>query len=268
MGGDPLDVRTDAAVVGGRPQAVGLVEDGRGSAIALLYAEAAPGDPAAADAAPKLRAYALAPRTPDGGPLLLRSGFAYLGPKELGLVTLYVDRVNERASGAFVSLATLITGRRAVHPLPTLADLGERPIACTPAQRTGTPRFEVPLYANSERLFEGQRRPVLVTERAVATGSAPSSALWLLTRGAVLHGTPEAPCVAGWEAVGTEHAPFAALIGGDLRHAWLFRKPTGEQPGRSVEARPMSCRYDSGGALPPHLWHEPGATRIGAPKRP
>ena len=118
-------------------------------------------------------------------------------------------------------------------------------------------------------LFPNGRRPVLVTEGTKdAKSLGLSGPMWFLTDGAILHGTPKDPCVAGYRgsAVGMNRV---IVVAGDLQHAWMFRPapPTSgclcdpndeacdctdpanqvkhdkNQVIASVEVRPMTCQY-------------------------
>ncbi|MFO0618604.1 MAG: hypothetical protein U0414_38790 [Polyangiaceae bacterium] len=155
--------------------------------------------------------------------------------------------------------------------MPTLDDLADRPRACSADDRKNTPRAYMPVFNRSTRtaLFPNGRRPVLVTEGAKdAKSLGLSGPMWFLTDGAILHGTPKDPCVAGFRgsAVGQNRV---VVIAGDLQHAWLFRPapPTSgclcdpndescdcsdpanqikhdkNQVIASVEWRPMTCTY-------------------------
>jgi len=108
----------------------------------------------------------------------------------------------------------------------------------------------------------------------------------LLTSSAVLHGSPEEPCVAAFDAdvvpidtsggiatpggygygggYGTAPTPTApereeaVILLDDLEHAWLF-KHAAQAGGRTrVEYRLMSCRFDPGIEVPPEVYDAQG----------
>ena len=106
--------------------------------------------------------------------------------------------------------------------------------------------------------LHGTRHPVVVNDAV----DAPRV---MLTAEAVLHGTPENPCVAafGVDPVTNESgakAPETALISpDDLEHAWLFRQvPLASGNGTRVEYRAMSCRFSPTLEIPTELYREPG----------
>ena len=125
-------------------------------------------------------------------------------------------------------------------------------------------------------LFPGARHPVLVQEPRPKNAVGVAEPLALITRGAVVQGTPEAPCLGAFEAepppnaVGS--AAMGAVIPGDLAHAWLFRAASdapAPRPGRrgqsgpspALEYRPMACHYDPTARVPESIWNSPGTTR-------
>jgi hypothetical protein len=88
----------------------------------------------------------------------------------------------------------------------------------------------------------------------------------MITGEAVMHGTPEAPCVAAWEASivqidgGPEPQGERAIIPlDDLEHAWLFRTVSDEDGNQTeIEYRIMSCRFDSSVHVPQEVYAQPG----------
>jgi hypothetical protein len=104
-------------------------------------------------------------------------------------------------------------------------------------------------------------------------GSAPAAPaslqepIVLLTSSAVLHGTPAAPCVAGWEANAIGRAPIAAVLAGDLARSWIFRlvgTPAAAAQavnGVTIEARPIACRFEPGAKVPDAIWNEQATSR-------
>jgi hypothetical protein len=108
---------------------------------------------------------------------------------------------------------------------------------------------------------------VLVSEPPAKNAVGVSAPITLLTAGAVVHGSPAAPCAAGWEAWSAAHEKMSAVLSGDLARSWIFRvvsapgKP-GEAPSPSVEYRAMTCRYDPAATIPDAVWNEKGTARI------
>jgi hypothetical protein len=129
-------------------------------------------------------------------------------------------------------------------PVPTQRSLGDRPDACDAARRAHTPRVVASFQP-------GTRHPVVVTD----TVEGPRT---LLTGFAVLHGSPEAPCAAAFEAVGL--APetgqptrdSALILLDDMEHSVLFRR-AGERSPR-IEYRNMACRFDPTLEIPPEVY--------------
>ena len=146
-----------------------------------------------------------------------------------------------RADGALVEPALSV---------PTQRDLAERPAACSAAVREASPRV-------IGRALPGTRHPVVVSDpvdppRAMLTGDA------------VLHGTSEAPCAAGFEvSVVRASAERGAdergvVLLDDLEHAWLLRRVDAPDGGLArVEYRGMSCRFEPGLEIPDELLGEP-----------
>ncbi|WP_437735866.1 hypothetical protein [Sorangium sp. So ce1335] len=259
-----LDVRGDAVLADGQPVGVGMVRPASsGPVTAMLLAHrpapapsgaAAPPDPGAPWA---IDAVTVAP--PPGRDRIVHTDWTYAG-KAIGVTTLVADPRHATAWAIFQSFRGDGTLGPA-QPLPTPLDLGDAPRACSAAERAATARHEAPLFLGSEALFPGTRHPVLVTD-AAGTSGAPE-AMVLLTAAMVLHGTPAAPCVAGWEARSIGRAPLSAIVPGDLARSWLFRAAAGSSgaSGASVEVRPMTCRFDPGAKVPEAVWNEPGTAR-------
>lgn len=132
--------------------------------------------------------------------------------------------------------------------VPTQSDLGSLPEPCSETERAQTPRV-VASY------LPGTRHPILVSDAV----DAPRT---LLTGRAVLHGTPERPCVAAFDAEpvffdgGTTPNEGAIFLPGDPEHAWLFRVTAAEQ----VEYRPMSCRFSPTAEVPAEVFRMPGTS--------
>ncbi|HET9930580.1 MAG TPA: hypothetical protein VFQ35_07830 [Polyangiaceae bacterium] len=140
-----------------------------------------------------------------------------------------------RPDGALVDPPVLV---------PTQLGLGEHPTACDAERRAHTPRI-VAAYQ------PGTRHPIVVNDNV----EGPRT---LLTAFAVLHGTPEAPCVASYEAVGlsadTGQATreTALILMDDLEHSVLFRRGAGDAG--QVSYRHMSCRFDPAVEVPPEVY--------------
>jgi hypothetical protein len=190
----------------------------------------------------------------------------FTAPEDFGLVEhTGISYIGERAS--LLVVTTDVAGREAkglLYPLradgavfdeptrvPTQLDLGQTPRACTPADLS-TPRVVVPYQP-------GTRHPVLVTDPVEPTRV-------FLTADAVLHGTPETPCVAAYEAPlvssefsGAAQGEQAIVAMASLERAWLFRKeqvPGGDKP--ELAYRTMSCRVDPDADVPPEVFRERG----------
>ncbi len=135
--------------------------------------------------------------------------------------------------------------------VPTQADLPLQAQPCSAAEKQGSARVIAPF-------LHGTRHPVIVND-------AVEAPRLMLTAEAVLHGTPESPCVAafGVEPVANEagvKATETALIApDDLEHAWLFRQvPAQNGAGARAEYRSMSCRFAPTLEIPGELYREPG----------
>jgi hypothetical protein len=135
---------------------------------------------------------------------------------------------------------------------PTQRDLPDAPSACTPQRRADSPRIIAPYQP-------GRRHPLVVRD-------AVEPVRVLLTDSAVMHGTPEAPCVDVFDAEpvktsGASNARERALLSLD-GPSWLFRM-TADNSRRDarVEYRSMSCRPDPGVEVPPEVYDMPGTDR-------
>jgi hypothetical protein len=258
--------RGDAATLGGSPSAVAFVDR---APLAQLFAIARP--------RAQGRGFDLEARTIAPGYAELE--WIYSGDRT-GVAALSFGAGPERADAWMLSDRGLDAEAVA---LPRLAHVADRVAACSTEKRRSTPRSISPHFTRSGALTStAGRRAVLVTD-APSSGSASLGApvlepIWLLTDGAVLHGSPADPCIAAWKASGLRGGAIA-VITGDLEHAWLIKEafevdPDAEKaarqppPGvggggsgrlsRLVMARPMSCKIDGSLAVP----HEV-ATRAG-----
>jgi hypothetical protein len=135
---------------------------------------------------------------------------------------------------------------------PTQRDLADPPSACTPQRRADSPRIIAPYQP-------GRRHPLVVRDSVEPVRV-------LLTDAAVLHGTPDAPCVDVFDAeqVKTSNASNSrerALLSLD-GPSWLFRM-TSDNSRRDarVEYRSMTCRPDPGVEVPAEIYDMPGTDR-------
>jgi hypothetical protein len=246
--------RDDAARVGGRLIAVGVIEGA--ATVGLLATRGADG------AAPAVDAATLAPPAAIGATSV--TGWTYNGQAP-GFLAVAADSAGE----AWMASAWRPFGEdgKLGPPVatPTLFDLPDRPRPCRAEEMKSTPRTESPMTAagRGALMARGRRHPVVVPGGADV--GTPDGELHLLTAGAVLHGTPSSPCLAGWEATAIDGRRAAAVILGDLSRAWVFRVAqvapgSGRAPGTSVdvEVRAMSCRWDPSAPTPDGVWDETG----------
>jgi hypothetical protein len=133
--------------------------------------------------------------------------------------------------------------------VPTQADVLDRSLGCSAREREVSPRILAPHDP-------GTRRAVLVRDRVEPLRV-------LLTDGAVLHGTPSAPCVAAYDAepvrtaAGSAATRERALLGSDGA-SWLFRvAPEGTRRDARIEYRAMRCTADPAAEAPPELFDLP-----------
>jgi hypothetical protein len=136
---------------------------------------------------------------------------------------------------------------------PAQRDIGDVPVACTPEQRTDTPRVIAPYQP-------GRRRPLVVIDPVEPVRVFLSDA-------AVLHGTPERPCAAAFDAElvksssGTSSARERALLSLD-GPSWLFRVTVdNSRRDARVEYRTMSCHPDPAVEVPSEVYDMPGTDR-------
>lgn len=120
-------------------------------------------------------------------------------------------------------------------PVPTLRGLGDRPSACSVERRAKTPRV-------ISAATQGTLHPVVVSDSV----EGPRT---LLTMGAVLHGTPEAPCASTFGAVlvpaeGAQANRESALISLDTPERSVLFRILGDGAAARVEYRAMNCRFD------------------------
>jgi photosystem II stability/assembly factor-like uncharacterized protein len=179
-----------------------------------------------------------------------QTGIAYVGEKA-ALQVVTSDVAGREAHGLLYPFRA--DGALFDEPtrIPTQVDLGASPRGCTPSD-LATPRVVMPYQP-------GTRRAVLVTD-------AVEPMRILLTGAAVLHGTPESPCVAAYEAVlvsselsGALSSEQAILPMANPERSWLFRKVEGlRDAATALEYRTMSCRVDREAEVPPEVFRERG----------
>jgi hypothetical protein len=170
-----------------------------------------------------------------------------------GLHVTFDDEEREVASAFIRPFSAGPLALEAALPVPAQSYIQGEPRSCSQAIRTTTPRVVAPHQA-------GTRHPVIVAD-------ALEPLRVFLTDRAVLHGTPEAPCVLTYDAelVSTEsddrNLRFSAILPIDhLDRAWLLRQPSsGRRNDESrVEYRMMSCRYDPTAEVPAEVYRAKG----------
>jgi hypothetical protein len=177
------------------------------------------------------------------------SNIAYQGSRA-GLVIETFDSALARADANLFLFRATGDVVDAPIPVPTQFSLPEKPQRCDASVQASTPRAVAPHHP-------GTRHPVIIND-----GSDMSFSF--ITAYAVLHGTPQAPCVAAFDAEpllpeGAEASGARAILPfGDLQQSYLFRSTTQNQVVK-VEYRTMSCRFDPAAEVPPELYRAPGA---------
>ncbi|NUP11559.1 MAG: hypothetical protein HOW73_36400 [Polyangiaceae bacterium] len=248
----------DATFLGGRPFAV-LVADRSPTGQVVVTAPAAV---AAKGKGPKADA---APAAMTVAPSLAEVDWMYTGER-VGFVALATAQEGGEPPTATGFMIEPDGKLSAPIDLPTLADLADRPQPCSAEDRKTTPRTVSPHFGKwGALLFDQGRRAIMVADAAPSSASATFATtamepVWLLTDGAILHGTKKDPCLAAWRASGTRPG-FVAIVGGNPEHSWLLRQTSGMKAppkggpstGRwtqQLEARPMTCRYQPDLAVP------------------
>lgn len=179
------------------------------------------------------------------------TSIGYVGDRAGRIVTLGDSRGKAAVSALYVFRGAGAVVEEPVK-LPTQLDLPAVPRPCPANERKSTPRVVAPS-------LPGSRRPVLVAD-------AVEPLRVLLTDDAVLHGTPQSPCVAAYGAslVSTESSATprieTAIIPADApERAWIFRAPRGKSDKDtlpSVEYRQMSCKPDPSAEVPVEVYRE------------
>ncbi len=183
------------------------------------------------------------------------SDIAYVSGRAGLHVASFDETGARRQSNVFVFRATG-TVTEAPVPVPIQHDTPDPPRACSPVQRSESPRIVAPFQP-------GTRHPIVISDAA-----EPQRVL--LTDAAVLHGTPAVPCAAAYDA---ESVPAdggssgarerAVLLLDDLEHAWLFRTSADSSRDSGVlEYRTMSCRFDASLEVPQEVQRARGV-RVG-----
>jgi hypothetical protein len=261
--GAALEIRADAAAVGGEILDVGLLQAGAEWDAAVLARR----DKAAPGGWSFVGDTVLPPHAASGP--LERASWAWSGKAPVGVYGLVADAPHGRAWAHFIGFRADGTFAPA-EPVPTILDLGDRPRPCSAADRAATPRVAMPFWIGGDVAFPGMRHPVLVHEPRAKNAVGVDEPLVLLTAGAVVHGTPASPCIAAWQADGVSHAQATAIIPGDPARSWLFRiasetpRAAGKRApssGLAIEYRPMACRFDPAARVPDTVWSEPGTSR-------
>jgi len=149
-----------------------------------------------------------------------------------GVVVHVLQRDRTRASSAFVPLPLDARAPTGVN-VPTQLDLGAAGLTpCTERDRRSTPRVIAPF-------LRGSRHPVIVDGQ-----SEP-----LMTSEAILHGTPERPCVLGFVAEPPRRGGVRAFVALDGRSSWLLQvSPTRL---RGLDVAPMECSESPAASAPP-----------------
>lgn len=197
----------------------------------------------------ELEAFATGALDPARFGLTQSSNIAYLGQRA-GQVIETFDSASARAEAKLFLFRAKGAVLEPPIDVPTQLSLGDKVERCSAATEASTARIVAAPYP-------GTRHPVLVSDG----GDAPQA---FLTGYAVLHGTPEAPCVSMFdgEPIATDGAtaPLARVLlpVGDLSRAYLFR--VGAQgPEAKLEYHGLSCRLDPSVEVPPELYRAPGA---------
>ncbi|HSC88624.1 MAG TPA: hypothetical protein VLC09_15180 [Polyangiaceae bacterium] len=157
------------------------------------------------------------------------TGIAYRG-QDVGLLSILADR-----AGTYWSARVSFVNERGVAgpdvAVPLLPDTRGRIRACSAEERAKTTRVVAPAQPSVPREVSLELR-----------GAEPER---LQTRRAVLHGTPEDPCIAAYEAELPESTSRLARLlwlPGEGNVSWLFRQ---ERSSRAMTVQALSCAAPS-----------------------
>lgn len=149
--------------------------------------------------------------------------------------------------------------------MPTPYDLPAAPRGCTAAEHRDLPRIVADSTLDGLPACPGTRHPVLI---AGSAGTERIEQVAMLSSGVVLRGTPASPCVDAFVARRVGHEQSGAVILGDLRQGWFFRKtlsrtpppraaPADETtPFTAVDVYPLVCRFDPSVPVPTSVIEE------------
>jgi hypothetical protein len=181
-----------------------------------------------------------------------RAGVAYVGDRASLLVVSY-ESAGKKAAAVLYPIRA--EGPVVDEPVsvPTQLDLPQNPRACALADRASTSRVVEPF-------LPGTRHPVLVTDPI-----EPMRVL--LTGDAVLHGSPQSPCVAAYDAEFVSSEASAASLRGERaivsfgpsEHSFLFRmEDDARRQEPTLRYRTMSCRPDPTAEAPVEVFRQLG----------
>jgi len=196
----------------------------------------------------QLEAFASGSVDPARFGLAQSSNIAYSGLRAGQLIETF-----DSASAHAEAKLFLFRGKGAVLDpaidVPTQLSLPEKVERCSASAEASTPRVVASPYP-------GTRHPVIVSDG----GDTPQT---FLTSYAVLHGSPDSPCVSTFDAepvvpdgVATPSTRLILPLG-ELAHSYLFRALVQGQEVR-MEYHPLSCKLDPGAEVPPELYRAPG----------
>ena len=176
----------------------------------------------------------------------LLSNVAYLG-KASGLYVQAQTGEGARASAAYYAFRASGNVMGPKVPVPSQANLSDRPARCSESVLQTTPRIDT-------AFLPGTRHPMLVSD------SSDPPRLFL-SSGAVLYGTPENACATALDAneVAFDGAALrrerALLLLEDLEHSWLFRSAPDSN---AVQYRTMKCHFEPDLEIPSEVYRAPG----------
>ena len=176
----------------------------------------------------------------------LVSNVAYLGNAS-GLYVQAQAGEGARASAAYYAFRATGDVMGPKVPVPTQANLSDRPSRCTENLLATTPRIDA-------AYLPGTRHPILVTDN-----SDPPRLF--LSAGAVLYGTPESACATALDADELAEGGAALrreralLLLDDLDHSWLFRSTADSN---AVQYRTMKCHFEPDLEVPTDVFRAPG----------